>query len=92
MLENVPVGDFGTGGIESYSAVIDSVPQLKCHLDVAHAFIEGGMGRIRLYLTRFSEKLAHIHIHDNHGELDEHLPLGAGAIDFQKVVKVAEGD
>jgi len=87
MLENVPVGDFGTGGIDSYSAIIESVPQLKCHVDIGHAFIEGGMERIRLYLTRFNDKLTHIHIHDNHGELDEHLPFGAGSIDFKKVVK-----
>jgi len=87
MLENVPTGDFGTGGIGNYSAVVESVPQLKAHVDIAHAFIEGGMERIRLYLTRFSERLAHVHIHDNHGELDEHLPLGAGAIDFKKVVR-----
>jgi sugar phosphate isomerase/epimerase len=87
MLENVPVGDFGTGGIGSYSAVIESVPQLKCHLDIAHAFIEDGMNRIKLYMIRFNERLAHIHIHDNHGELDEHLPLGAGAIDFKRVVR-----
>jgi len=87
MLENVPVADYGTGGIGSYSTVMRSVPSLKCHLDIAHAFIEGGMGRIKAYLTRFNDKLVHIHIHDNHGELDEHLPLGAGSIDFKKVVR-----
>ena len=87
MLENVPVGDYGTGGIGNYSHVMESVPQLSCHLDVAHAFIEGGMGRIEAYLKRFSPRLIHIHIHDNHGELDEHLPLGSGIIDFKKVVR-----
>ncbi|MFZ1896589.1 sugar phosphate isomerase/epimerase family protein [Methanoregula sp.] len=29
----------------------------------------------------------HIHIHDNHGVLDEHLPLGAGTIDWKTVGK-----
>jgi sugar phosphate isomerase/epimerase len=87
MLENVPVGDHGTGGIGSYSRVMENVPQLNCHLDIAHAFIEGGMGRIKSYLNRFYPRLIHIHIHDNHGELDEHLPLGSGMIDFRKVVK-----
>jgi len=87
MLENVPVPDTGTGGIGNYSEVMERVPLLKCHLDIPHAFIEGGMGRIREYLTRFREKLIHTHIHDNHGELDEHLPLGEGSIDFKKVVR-----
>jgi len=87
MLENVPVGDYGTGGIDNYSHVMESVPQLNCHLDIAHAFIEGGMGRIEAYLKRFSTRLVHIHIHDNHGELDEHLPFGLGKIDFKRVVR-----
>ena len=87
MLENVPVPDIGTGGIENFSQVLNNVPQLKCHLDIAHAFIEGGMSRIKSYVTRFDERLVHLHIHDNHGEFDEHLPLGAGNINFKKVVK-----
>jgi sugar phosphate isomerase/epimerase len=87
MLENVPATGHGTGGIAGYSVVMDRVPQLKCHLDVGHAFIEGGMGKIKAYLTRFNDRLSHLHIHDNHGELDEHLPLGAGSIDFKKVVR-----
>jgi len=87
MLENVPVGDYGTGGLANYSHVMESVSDLNCHLDIAHAFIEGGMSRIEAYLKRFSPRLRHIHIHDNHGELDEHLPLGSGIIDFKKVVR-----
>jgi len=87
MLENVPVGDYGTGGISNYTHVLERTPQLNCHLDIAHAFIEGGMGRIEAYLRRFSSKLVHIHIHDNHGELDEHLPLGSANIDFKRVVR-----
>ena len=87
MLENVPVADVGTGGIRNFSKVMESVPELNCHLDIAHAFIEGGMGRIKSYLTSFNERLVHIHIHDNHGKLDEHLPLGAGSINFKRVIK-----
>jgi sugar phosphate isomerase/epimerase len=87
MLENVPVGGFGTVGLDSYSRVMQNVPQLKCHLDIAHAFIEGGMGRIKAYMNRFYPRLMHIHMHDNHGEMDEHLPLGSGNIDFKKVVR-----
>ena len=45
------------------------------------------MGRIKAYLTRFNDRLVHLHLHDNHGELDEHLPLTEGCIDFTKVVK-----
>ena len=29
--------------------------------------------------------IAESHIHDNHGSADEHLPLGEGVIDFERV-------
>ena len=29
----------------------------------------------------------HIHLHDNNGKLDEHLPLGTGNIDFKRILK-----
>ena len=31
--------------------------------------------------------LEYICIHDNHGERDDHLPLGEGVIDFKKIAK-----
>lgn len=87
MLENVPTEDTRLNGIEDFSYVMKKLPSLKFHFDIAHAFIEGGMERIKEYLDSFSDKLVHIHIHDNHGKDDEHLPLGKGKINFVKVVK-----
>ncbi len=34
------------------------------------------------FLDKVKDKLVHIHVHDNHGVWDEHLPLGQGAIDY----------
>jgi len=34
------------------------------------------------FLNKVKNKLVHIHMHDNHGVWDEHLPLGQGAIDY----------
>jgi sugar phosphate isomerase/epimerase len=66
---------------------MEKVPKLKFHFDIAHAYIENRMTGIRSYLDAFSDRLVHIHIHDNHGEEDEHIPLGWGKIDFRKVVR-----
>ncbi|MBU5537135.1 MAG: sugar phosphate isomerase/epimerase family protein [Candidatus Aenigmatarchaeota archaeon] len=74
-------------GIKEYKFVVDSVPKLKVHLDVGHAFVENGLKGIRDYLFTFRNKLEHIHIHDNQGEEDEHLPLGEGKINFEQVAK-----
>jgi sugar phosphate isomerase/epimerase len=87
MLENVPTEKNGIGRLENFSAVMTRVPELQFHLDVGHAFIENRMNGIRSYIDAFADKLVHIHIHDNHGTEDEHLPLGWGKIDFKKVVR-----
>ena len=35
----------------------------------------------------FRDKIIHIHWHDNHGRKDEHLPIGEGLIDHEKIVR-----
>jgi sugar phosphate isomerase/epimerase len=92
MLENVP-SECGhpLGSLACFSQVMLAVPSLKFHFDVGHAFIENRMKGVKEYLDAFADRLAHIHIHDNHGEQDEHLPLGDGKIDFKKVVKLLKG-
>ncbi|MCW4005739.1 MAG: sugar phosphate isomerase/epimerase [Candidatus Bathyarchaeota archaeon] len=59
-------------------------------LDTGHAHLEG---QIQPFLKEIPDKLAHIHISDNHGETDEHLGLGEGTIDWQEfttLVKAAK--
>jgi sugar phosphate isomerase/epimerase len=89
MLENVPAEEGHTlETIGYFSQVMANVPGLKFHFDVAHAFIENRMKGVEEYLDSFADRLAHIHIHDNHGKTDEHLPFGRGKIDFRKVVRL----
>ena len=54
-------------------------------LDVGHAVIAGHdpLDFVRLLF----DDLFHIHLHDNHGETDEHLPLGQGTIDYVGIVQ-----
>ena len=73
--------------LKDFKYIIDRVPGLKVHLDIGHAFINGGMKAIEGYIKTFKKKLIHVHIHDNHGRSDEHLPLGAGTMNYKKVVK-----
>ncbi|MBI2084509.1 MAG: sugar phosphate isomerase/epimerase [Candidatus Aenigmarchaeota archaeon] len=86
MYENAPLKK-EVVGIKEYKYVIDKVPGLKVHLDIGHAFVENGMKGIKSYLATFGSKLHHIHIHDNSGEGDEHLPLGDGGINFRQVAR-----
>jgi sugar phosphate isomerase/epimerase len=45
------------------------------------------MQAITDYINIFKDKIIHIHWHDNHGNKDEHLPIGAGLIDHQRAIK-----
>lgn len=88
MLENVPSADGRPlESIDYFSDVMKALPSLRFHFDVAHAFIENRMKGVRDYIDAFGDRLIHVHIHDNHGKEDEHLPLGMGKIDFRKVVR-----
>ncbi len=34
------------------------------------------------------DAIVHMHVHDNHGQRDEHLPMGRGTIDFSVLAPV----
>jgi sugar phosphate isomerase/epimerase len=87
MLENMPDKN-EIIDIKDFKYIIDRVPSLKVHLDVGHAFIFDKMKGVENYIKTFKNKIVHIHIHDNHGQFDEHLPLGAALIDYKKVIKL----
>jgi sugar phosphate isomerase/epimerase len=60
---------------------------LKLTLDTGHANIDNPGGRrILEFIEKFGHRIGHLHISDNFGERDDHLPVGAGKIDFSKIV------
>lgn len=62
-----------------------SSDNLRVTFDIAHAFLQ----KLDLYswIHALSPYIEHIHIHDNHGVKDEHLPLLMGDIDFTPAFK-----
>ena len=73
---------------KNFKYIADKVPKLPIHVDVGHAFINGGMKNVENFINYFNEKIIHFHIHDNHGSMDEHLSIGNGKIDYKKVVRL----
>lgn len=70
--------------------LFDAAPQLRFHLDVGHANLGRGPSepnRTPELLDAFGDRLAHVHLSDNLGLDDLHLPLGAGSIDWPAVAK-----
>lgn len=86
MLENVPFSH-GIHNVDEFKYIIDNVTSLFVHLDIPHAFTSGGMKSVIDYIQTFRDKIIHVHWHDNHGNRDEHLPIGAGLIDHQRAFK-----
>ncbi len=60
-------------------ALFKNIPQLRFCFDTGHAQKYQVWER---YLPAFIDRISALHIHDNHGEEDEHLIPGEGKIDF----------
>ena len=74
-----------------FSAAFKTFPGLELTLDIGHANIGSPDGkRIRAFIRRLGSRIGHVHVSDNHGQADEHLPLGAGTINFAEVVRDLE--
>ncbi|MDD5178283.1 MAG: sugar phosphate isomerase/epimerase [Candidatus Nanoarchaeia archaeon] len=73
---------------ESYEAIakiLKKVPGMYLHLDIGHSNLFGR--KPEEYIKRFHKKLKHIHMHDNFGKEDNHLPIGKGSINWNKTIK-----
>lgn len=75
VLEHVPHG--GGEQLENIVAIMEQVPLLRFHLDSGHAKLERGHDRWEEYLDKLGPKLLHVHLSENDGTADQHLPLGA---------------
>ncbi|MFC2082960.1 sugar phosphate isomerase/epimerase family protein, partial [Candidatus Bipolaricaulota bacterium] len=68
------------------------VSNLGICIDIGHANQSDDAGRhpVTNYLERYAGQLIHLHLHDNHGENDEHLLPGEGTADWPRVFSVLE--
>ena len=63
---------------------------LRFNFDIGHAYLADGpeAERIEKGFSPLRELVVSAHIHDNHGEKDEHLPPFDGTIDWDAAVKI----
>jgi sugar phosphate isomerase/epimerase len=83
MVEHMPDASFSIGDIR---AILDADARLGFHLDVGHANVGGD--RLEGLLKAFGARLSHVHLSDNRGRDDEHMPLGAGRIDWPRAIRL----
>ena len=55
---------------------------VNCCLDIGHA----NYSRVPLekWFDALGDRIGYLHLSDNHGQFDEHLPLGAGTVPWEK--------
>jgi sugar phosphate isomerase/epimerase len=71
------------------SVVFAAAPDLQFHLDVGHANLQTEHNQTVELATIFADRLIHVHFSDNNGgDLDLHLPLGVGKIDWRWIVHI----
>lgn len=87
-IENMPAFPFFLGRTaEQLADIVDGTDFGIC-FDIGHA---NTMGQIDAMIDTFGDRIVNIHIHDNHGETDEHLTIGDGDIDFVHVIRRMSG-
>lgn len=73
---------------DHFADVFEQYPILEMTLDIGHANIfSGRKKRAFEFIRRFGGRIGHVHISDNKGKRDDHIPIGSGNIDFDKVIR-----
>jgi sugar phosphate isomerase/epimerase len=62
-------------------------PLFRLCLDIAHATIHSNLS-IAQWVECYGPHLAHVHMNDCNGELDDHLGLGQGKLDLHSAFSV----
>jgi len=73
--------------LERFRELFRELPKARMTFDIGHANLiapnHEGVFRV---MREFRKEIAHVHAHDNKGKMDEHLPIGAGRIPWEKVI------
>ncbi len=87
-VENVGLGKTALFDQGEYTALFWEVEGLLALLDVGHAIINGW--DIPKVVGMLGEKLVALHLHDNDGREDGHLPVGEGVTDWPPIWKALQ--
>ncbi len=71
--------------VENVKKILKAVQNLAFHADIGHCNLHNR--KPIEYIKHFKNKLEHIHLHDNNGWADLHLPMGTGNIDWDPLIK-----
>ncbi len=72
---------------QEFHDLFQSFPEIRLTLDIGHAHLGNDRNRAIEFIHHHGYRLGHIHANDNFGKEDNHLPIGAGLIDFERILK-----
>ena len=73
---------------EDFQQVFEQFPALQLTLDIGHGCIGSPRGkRVLQFIQRFAQRVHHLHVSDNFGKQDDHLPMGSGSIPFRFILE-----
>ena len=86
-LENMfPRTRFGVE-TDDFQQVFEQFPDMYLTLDIGHGCIGSPRGkRVLQFIQRFAARVHHLHVSDNFGKHDDHLPVGSGSIPFATIL------
>lgn len=68
---------------EDFEPVFQQFPHFRWVFDVGHAHLnDTAKDRIHRFCRCYGDRLEHVHISDNRGRIDDHLPVGRGTVNF----------
>jgi sugar phosphate isomerase/epimerase len=78
--------------LEELAELLDRT-DISLTVDTGHARTNGRPDRSTArFLEEHAERVSHIHLNDTRGPVDEHLPFGAGTVDFERILGALPAD
>ena len=94
-IENIDRADFPYSTVDEIKLLAQEFDGLGITFDIGHAYLDrqrkeakAPEKEIAEVIRRAGDHLVHVHIHDNKGLRDDHLPPGDGNIDFRSIIGV----
>jgi len=86
-LENLPPGTTFWNDPDEFRELFDTFPELQFTLDAGHANIGRTRKKGIQFIRKYAGRIKHVHVSDNFGARDEHLPIGDGTVPFLQTVR-----